>query len=111
MKLSLRITRRAGADIVSLHEYISADASSSRADMIINGIFDLCETLVDFPEQGHYPPELQGHQRTDLREIRFKPYRILYRVQASRIDVLAVFDGRRDARSLIEERMLRNYND
>jgi toxin ParE1/3/4 len=106
--MSMRITRRAEADIVSLHEYISAEASSSRADKIANGIFDLCETLTEFPDQGHFPPELEGHQRTDLREVRFKPYRILYRVHASKIDVLAIFDGRRDARSLIDQRMLRS---
>ena len=108
MKGSIHFTARAKADVISLHEYISAEASSSRADRVVNGIMMLCETLSDFPEQGHYPPELQGHQRTDLREIRFKPYRILYRLQTSRIDVLAVFDGRRDARSLIDQRMLRS---
>ena len=108
MKPSIRITRRAEADIIALHEYISSEASALRADSIINGILDLCEALVDFPEQGHFPPELEGRQRTDLREVRFKPYRILYRVHSSRVDVMAVFDGRRDVRSLLEQRMLRN---
>lgn len=109
MKLSIRITACAKEDIISLHEYISADASFARADRVVNGVLEICETLSDFPEQGHFPLELEGHQRTDLREICFKPYRILYRVQSSRIDVLAVFDGRRDARSLIEQRMLRSW--
>lgn len=107
MKISIRITRHAEADILSLHEYISAEASTARADTVVNGVLDLCATLVDFSEQGHFLPELEGRQRTDLREIRFKPYRILYRVHLSKIDVLAVFDGRRDARSLIEQRMVR----
>ena len=107
MKGSIHVTARAKADLFSLHEYISAEASFLRTDCVLNEMMTLCETLSDFPEQGHYPPELQGHQRMDVREIRFKPYRILYRVQASRIDVLAVFDGRRDARSLIDQRMLR----
>ncbi len=40
MKLSVRITRRARADIGSLHEYISEEASSFRADKVVNGIFD-----------------------------------------------------------------------
>jgi hypothetical protein len=31
----------------------------------------------------------------------------VYCVQKSRVDVLAVFDGRRDARSLIEQRTFR----
>ncbi len=110
MKFSVHITRRAKADIVSLHEYISTNASTGRADAIASGIETLCLKLTEFPRQEHLPPELEGRPRSDIRELRYKPYRILYRVQASRVDVLAVFDGRRDARALIDQRLMRDEN-
>ena len=108
MKFSVQFTRRAQADIVSLHEYISANSFAERADAVVSGIESLCGELAEFPLRGHFPPELEGHQRGDIRELRFKPYRIVYRVKASKVEVLAVFDGRRDARSLLDERLLRN---
>jgi toxin ParE1/3/4 len=108
VKFSVQFTLRVQADIVSLHEYISANSSAERADAVVIGIESLCGDLVEFPLRGHFPPELEGHQRGDIRELRFKPYRIVYRVKVSRVEVLAVFDGRRDARALLDERLLRN---
>jgi toxin ParE1/3/4 len=108
VRFSVQFTRRAQADIVSLHEYISANAFTERADAVVSGIESLCGDLVEFPLRGHFPPELEGHQRGNIRELRFKPYRIVYRVRASSVEVLAVFDGRRDARSLLDERLFRN---
>jgi toxin ParE1/3/4 len=92
----------------SLYEYIAFNNSAPRADTVVSGIEKMCSTLAEFPDRGHLPPELEGRQRTDIREIRFKPYRILYSVQPSGVYVLAVFDGRRDARALIEQRLIRD---
>lgn len=108
MRFSVQFTRRAQADIVSLHEYISANSFAGRADAVVSGVESLCGDLAEFPLRGHFPPELEGHQRGDIRELRFKPYRIVYRVKGSKVDALAVFDGRRDARALLDERLLRN---
>ncbi len=108
MKFSVQLTRRALADMVSLHEYISANSFAERADAVVSGIENVCGNLTEFPLRGHFPPELEGHQRGDIREIRFKPYRIIYRVKGSKVEVLAVLDGRRDVRALLDERLLRN---
>lgn len=94
--------------MVFLHEYISANSFTERADAVVNGIESLCGDLAEFPFRGHFPPELEGHQRGDIRELRFKPYRIVYRVKTSKVEALAVFDGRRDVRSLLNERLFRS---
>ncbi len=108
MKFSVYIIPRARADVISLHEYISMNASTARADAVVSGIEGVFDDLAGFPLRGHFPSELEGHQSGGIRELRFKPYRILYRVEALRVDVLAIFDGRRDAQALIEQRALRS---
>lgn len=109
MKYRVHLSGYAHNDIMALYEYIAANSSPRRADSVLSGIEGLYEVLAEFPMQGHFPPELYGHQSGDVRELRFKPYRIVYRIDVSRVVVLAVFDGRRDAQSLISERVLRSY--
>ena len=108
MKRVVHFTDDAWDDLFSIYDYIALNSSEGRADKIFTAVRGQCSGLSEFSERGHFPPELAGHQRTDLREIRFKPYRILYRINLSRIDVLAIFDGRRDARALIDQRIWRN---
>ena len=45
-----------------------------------------------FPQSGRMVPE---YQDIDVREVVEPPYRIVYRVTADRVDVLAVFHGAR----------------
>ena len=42
----------------------------------------------------------------EYREIFFKPYRIIYRIQAKRVYVYLIVDGRRDMRTLLSRRLL-----
>lgn len=51
------------------------------------------EALRDFPELGRQVPEA-GEQT--IRELVEHPYRIIYLVQPSRIDILAVIHSRRE---------------
>lgn len=108
MSMRVYLTDDAWSDLFSIYEYIALNSSEARADQIFSSLREHCVSLKEFPGKGHLPPELSGCQRTDLREVRFKPYRIFYRIHTSRVDILAVFDGRRDARSLIEQRMVRS---
>jgi toxin ParE1/3/4 len=107
VKRSVHFTEDVWSDLFSIYDYIALNDSERRADQIFSGLQCACSGLKELPERGYVPPELEGRVRADIREIRFKPYRIVYCVQKSRVDVLAVFDGRRDARSLIEQRTFR----
>jgi plasmid stabilization system protein ParE len=55
------------------------------------------EQIADQPLSGRRVPEYQAE---DIRELIEKPYRIIYRIKANQIDVLAVLQG---ARLLPEE--------
>jgi len=108
MKRTVHLTDDAWGDLFGIYNYIALNTSDRKADRVFAGLYEHCASLKTLSSRGHLPPELEDHQRTDLRELRFKTYRILYRVRELSVDVLAVFDGRRDARSLIGQRMVRN---
>ena len=59
-----------------------------------------------FPERGAYPRELLALGIRDYRETFFKPYRIIYRIEAKRVYVYLIADGRRDMQSLLARRLL-----
>lgn len=59
------------------------------------------------PQRGHHPPELARLGIHDFREIRCKPYRIIYEIIDTNVMIHAVIDGRRDIRDLLAARLLR----
>jgi len=108
VKRTIHFTDNAQNDLFSIYDYIAMNDCESRADHIFSGLQRTCSGLDEMAGKGHVPPELEGRVRSDIRELRFEPYRVVYRVKKAKIDILAVFDGRRDARSLIEQRALRS---
>jgi plasmid stabilization system protein ParE len=52
-------------------------------------------------------PELARLGMRTWREIVARPYRLIYRIEGDTVNVLAVFDGRRDLEDLLFERLLR----
>ncbi len=93
-------------DLVDLDEFLTFSDSSARAEGIISGIQKTCQSLAKFKEQGHVLPELAGY-RTKYREVRFKVWRIIYRVDEEKIYIFAVVDSRRDMQAFLERRLLR----
>ncbi len=79
-------------DLRNLHAYISKD-SSQYAAAFIERLLDAAEQLIDFPESGRHVTETALE---NVRELIVQGYRIIYRVEASRIFVLTVVYGRRD---------------
>lgn len=66
------------------------------AEQYVQGVFASVERLKEFPESGRVVPEL-GREST--RELFFRRYRIIYRVERDRVEVLTV----RHMRQLLEE--------
>jgi toxin ParE1/3/4 len=42
----------------------------------------------------------------DYRQAFFKPYRLIYRVEAGRVYVYLIADGRRDMQAILQRRLL-----
>jgi len=89
-------TQNAIEHLVNIYEYIALN-SPTYANRMVDRITHRSEQIADQPLSGRKVPE---YQTEDIRELIEKPYRIIYRVKANQIDVLAVIHS---ARLLSEE--------
>lgn len=72
--------------VAEIGAYI-AESNTPAADKWIRRIFTRVKQLEGFPESGRPLPETS---RTDLRELIWGNYRIIYRVETKRISILTV---------------------
>lgn len=79
-------------DLDDLVQYISRD-SSFYARRFGEKIVLATRRLRDFPESGRIIPETEDHK---LREIIVQGYRVMYRLEADRVLILAIMHGSRD---------------
>lgn len=104
----VKLTDAAAGDVGDIWEYIRQHDSQDAADHVLTRLEEAFSSLSEQPSRGTYPKELLDLGLREFREIFFKPYRIIYRLQDDVVYVLAVADGRRDMRSLLERRLLRD---
>ncbi len=78
-------------DVRSIFEFIADDAPF-RAAIFIDELIEYTDRLENFPLLGRIIPE-----RSDplYRELLFRDYRIMYRVQDSLVEIIYVYHGAR----------------
>jgi toxin ParE1/3/4 len=74
----------------TIHAYLEIN-SAFYAASVVNRLVQLADSLGDFPEMGKLIPE----QTRKLRQLTQNPYRIIYRVSDSSVEILAVVHGAR----------------
>jgi addiction module RelE/StbE family toxin len=84
-------TQNATEHLVNIYEHIALN-SPTYAKGMVDRITRRSEQIADQPLSGRKVPEYQSE---DIRELIEKPYRIVYRIKADQIDVLAVIHGAR----------------
>lgn len=89
--VNIKIEQDAKEDLKQIREYISRD-SIYYADKTVNEIINKTEYLIMFPYIGRKIPE---YNNENFRELIYKSYRILYRVN-SNIYILKIFHHSRD---------------
>lgn len=67
---------------------------------------EVVENLSKFPQRGSYPKELVALGIKEYRQTAFKPYRVIYRVEGSRVMIYLIADGRRDMQAVLARRLL-----
>ncbi len=107
MPFAVLLTENAARDLESLYNYIHRNDAPGKADHVLEQIENALDSLAEFPERGRYPKELDTLGIRQYREIFFKPYRIIYQVTGETVHVFLIADGRRDMRSLLEQRLLK----
>lgn len=100
------VTAAAEKDLQEIYDYIAESDSIERADNIVARLEQTITKLNVLPNRGAHPRELLDMGNRSYRETYFKPYRIVYRVQARNVIVHLVADGRRDMQALLARRLL-----
>jgi addiction module RelE/StbE family toxin len=84
-------TKESLTRLKEIEEYIAAD-NPRAAFEFIDKIISLAESILENPEKGRIVPELSI---TQIREILFNKYRIVYLLKKNSIEILTVFEGHR----------------
>ena len=84
-------TEPASKDINDITEYISRD-SVYYASKLTKNIFEITASLGKYPDIGKPVPELSP---SNYKEILFKKYRIIYRIELSNIYIISVHHSSR----------------
>jgi toxin ParE1/3/4 len=92
VSLELRWTEQAVNQLGAIAEYISL-ASPIYAEQVVERLIARLRQAQDFPALGRHVPEGGG---ADLRELIESPYRVIYRVAPSAIEVIAIVHGRQE---------------
>ena len=107
MAFRVVLVDHAERDIEDIHGYVAQNDSVARADRLLDALEELCNSLAELPEHGNAPQELRDLGITEYREVRYKPYRVIYRIIGDEVVIHCVIDGRRDMESLLQRRLLR----
>ena len=82
------------AHLVSIHQYISRD-SALYAQQTVDRLISRVEIISEYPRSGRRVPEYRSQ---DIREVIANPYRIIYQVRESYVEILAVVHIRQTLR-------------
>ena len=94
-------------DLFDIYAYVAVNDSVERADGLFTALRRTCVKLKTLPFRGNIPAELFEIGVVEFREIHYKPYRIIYSVDALAVYVHCILDGRRDIQTILQERLLR----
>ena len=86
------MSQEAGKNLLYIEDFIARD-SPERAVRFVDALIDHAEAiLTDNPRSGRTVSEIGN---PDIRELIYRGYRIVYRLNGNRIELLTVFEGHR----------------
>lgn len=96
----------AAADLRAIIENIARDSVSAAA-AVLERIGVHASRLRSFPSRGRIVRELEDQGIRSYRELIVTPWRIIFKIEARTVLVLAVLDARRNLEDLLLDRFLR----
>ena len=100
------LTEGAEQDLETIYDYIAQFDCIANANLVLDQLMNVVESLSKFPERGSYPKELAVLGIKEYRQTSFKPYRMIYRVTGSQVIIYLIADGRRNMQSILARRLL-----
>ncbi|QGP78922.1 type II toxin-antitoxin system RelE/ParE family toxin [Sphingobium sp. CAP-1] len=101
----IEVTDDVENDLANIHAYMAAQRSAEDADQLIDRLVERMVALRDFPLRGAIPQELGALGENEYRQLVHAPYRIIYHFTGRFVAILMIADGRRDMRTLLEQRL------
>ena len=90
--MSVTWSREAGENLVDIEEFIARD-SLECAIRFVDALIDHAEAILsDNPRSGRSVPEIGN---PDIRELIYRGYRIVCRLNGDHVEMLTVFEGHR----------------
>jgi len=100
------LTSGAECDLETLHAYPSEFDSRASADRMVDRLTAVVQSLEQSLERGRHPRELLALGIKVYRQVLFKPWRLIYRIEGEQGFVVLIVDGKRDLQSVLAERLL-----
>jgi addiction module RelE/StbE family toxin len=91
-------------DLERIVDFVEQEAPLA-AQRLFDEIAERARTLESLPLRGRLVPELARFEITTYRDLIIAPYRLMYRVDARRVLVVGVFDGRRNLEDVLLSRL------
>ena len=98
-------TKNAQFDLESIIEYIKID-SLDIAKKIFFEIKTECSNLYYFPQRKRVVPELQQIGILKYREIIYERWRIIFKIENTKVYILFVVDSRRNLEDILFQRLI-----
>ena len=91
-KISITFTSSALNDLQAVRTWYADQQAPKAGEKLLREIMSHAERLADFPESGRIVPEFGI---TNLREIIYSPFRIVYRLDIRKIMIIRVWRSER----------------
>lgn len=106
MDFRIELTETAINDMFEIYYYISMNDSFESAERVIDRLKERAFSLSKYPERGTRVNEIYD-ELPDIKQVYYKPCRIIYRIQKQVVFVMAVLDGRRNLEDELRSRLIR----
>lgn len=105
-KFEVLWTKNAEYDLQLIIEYIKLDSISIAKD-IFCGIKAECENLYYFPERKRVVPELAQIGISKYREVIYKRWRVIFKIENEKVYILLVVDSSRNLEDILFQRLIK----
>jgi toxin ParE1/3/4 len=102
---SVTVTQTAEDDLDEIISYIAED-NVSIALKILDKLQKTIHTLKYFPERGKRVPELLDKNIKEYRELIEPPWRIIYKLENTDVNIITVLDGRRNVQDILTKKLI-----
>jgi plasmid stabilization system protein ParE len=107
-KYKVKMTKGAEDDLADIVSFI-AENNAMNSIEIYHRIKKRALGLDTFPGRGEYVPELLAKNIKEYRQIKEKPWRIIYKADDGKliVHILAIIDSRRNVQDILMEKLMR----